>query len=260
MNAPTLPPTAGWSRPRWLGAVLLVFVAQLAFIWLLGARKPDVTRPAFPTPPTKLMGEASLPLAELNDPTLFALPHVRGFSGQAWAQIPRREFTSADWDEPFRWLPLAVSKLGDTFQQLLASSARPLIQIAEKTEPYIAPLEGVVPFALPGKSRLRIEGGLVTRALRGPLAVPSWPGNEVLAASEVRVIVDADGWVVSATVAPNNLSNKPDQAKADQEALELARTARFESIRPATGLMFGRMIFQWHTGTLQTAETSVTNP
>lgn len=263
MNIPTIRTEFRWSRPHWLGVVVLIFAAQLAFIFLFGARKPAGLRAAFPTPPTTLLGELgenTLPLAELNDPTIFALPHTRGFSGQAWAKTPHREFYSTDWDEPYRWLPLQTGRLGDMFQKLLADNAVPHIKVAEKTEPRIIPLENYAPFTLPAQSSLRLEGSLASRALRVPLELPLWPGNDVLAASEVRVIVDADGRVVSATLQAGFLPNKPDQSKADQEALELARSAQFVPIRPASGLMFGRMVFQWRTIAPRPTETPVTKP
>ena len=71
------------------------------------------------------------------------------------------------------------------------------------------------------------------------IEVPSLPYNDVIKPSRVQVLVDEQG-----NVASDVLLGSSDYDAADQKALELARTARFV---PSPGLMFGEMIFNWHT-------------
>ncbi len=77
-------------------------------------------------------------------------------------------------------------------------------------------------------------------------SVPSLPYNDVIPPSQVQVLVDAAGKVVSAVLLPpdNLLESAGHYDAADRRALELARAARFA---PAPRLTFGRLIFNWHT-------------
>src|SRR6476646_4810802 len=72
------------ARVRWLLFVLLVLGLQVAFILLLSDEKASLRRP---TPGPRLsFATAGNDILEFSDPTVFALPHRRGFSGQAWLQ------------------------------------------------------------------------------------------------------------------------------------------------------------------------------
>jgi len=241
-----------WPRHRWWGVVGLIYAAQLGVVFWLGARHPVTPRVPFPTPPISLVGERNSELAELIDPTLFALPNRNSFSGLAWAMTPRSEFVSADWTEPMRWLPVSQEKLGESFKQLLAEAAIEPPPIAEKGEPNIA-LPGTLPNlpAVPVQSLLQMEGGLAGRALLNPPVLSSWPSADILLPSVVQVMVDAGGYVVSAT-----LLSSSGLGEADQAALDLAKAARFEPLRdsgkerllqPLNNLSWGKMVFQWQT-------------
>ena len=81
----------------------------------------------------------------------------------------------------------------------------------------------------------------------------------MLTASAVRALVDAGGLVVSAT-----LLESCGLPAADQRALELARSARFEPLpggdkerlaHPLNGLSWVKMIFNWHTVAPPNTET-----
>jgi TonB family protein len=244
------PPTAGavnpepdrWPRHRWWLVVAFIFAAQVGFIFLLGERKPAAPREPNPTPPIALAPEIDRALLELTDPTLFVLPNRHGFSGLAWALTPRSEFQFPDWNEPFRWLALPAAKLGEDFNRLIAANVTAPVRVAEKIEPRIAPLETAPAPTLAAGTSLQLEGGLAARTLRTALDLPAQSWGEVLNATALWVIIDASGKVVSATLQSSSLS-----ADADQKAIELARDAQFEPIPPASGLTFGRMIFQWQT-------------
>jgi len=227
-------------RRSLIGLVAMIFAAQLALIWLLGAHHVPTTRKPDPTPPTTLAVEWKFPLAALDDPRLFAQPNARGFSGQAWAQTPRREFHSRDWDEPYRWRPLPVAQLGNTFSQLVLAAPPTRLALAEKTvsQPVMPP---ATPAWLPERSTFRLEGELAKREMISEMNLPAQPATDILAASVVRVAVDSSGRVVSATLDAGSLS-----AAADSKALELAQAARFKPVADSR-LTFGRMIFRWYT-------------
>jgi TonB family protein len=236
-----------WSRSRRWGVVTLIFAAQLGAVFCLGERHPVAPRAPLPTPPISL-GIAWHPeLAELIDPTLFALPNRHGFSGLAWAITPRREYVSADWTEPMIWLPLGQEKLGDSFRLLLATAAAPTLLVAEKNEPKITLLKTSP--NLPAQSSLQVNSGLAGRALLNPPALPSWPSADTLPPSVVQVLVDAGGYVVSATLLSSSGLNE-----ADHAAVDMVKTIRFEPLpgggkdrltRPLRDLTWGKMIFQW---------------
>lgn len=233
--APAQPESA--PRRRWLIWAAALFAAQAGFIFCLGAKHPIAARLPNSLPPIALADSYNAEMAALCDPTLFALPHRHGFSGAAWAFMPHSEFAAADWDEPLRTLPLPAEKLGASFRQLLVDTRTALLPVAEKIEPQTAALDlAAGPAWIPTNSTLRVEGALT---LLSPPELPSWPAAEVLAASEVRVLVDAAGRVVSAVLLKSSGLND-----ADQKALELARAAQ---IKPTDGLSLGTMIFQWHT-------------
>ena len=61
----------------------------------------------------------------------------------------------------------------------------------------------------------------------------------MIAPSKVQALVNTDGNVASAV-----LLESSSLADADQRALQLVRNLRFA---PASRLMFGEIIFTWHT-------------
>jgi hypothetical protein len=75
--------------------------------------------------------------------------------------------------------------------------------------------------------------------------------------SVVRALVNAAGEVVSVILLrPGGGAMDASQRDADQLALDLAKTLRFEpvprdgadpALNPAVGLSWGRIIFEWHT-------------
>ena len=71
------------------------------------------------------------------------------------------------------------------------------------------------------------------------LSPPSPAVNDVIPPSRVQLLVDKSGNVTSTV-----LLETSGYDAADQQALELARTLQFV---PADKLMFGEIIFNWHT-------------
>ena len=131
---PKLPGQDGWPRHRWGMLIALVFAAHVGLIFAFGDRRPIVPRPPGPAPEWRLaMG--SNELLALHDPTLFALPHPKGFAAAAWREVSQIGFP------PFRWTespttkgwPLAVEQLGDIFLRFVQTNA--LVQFEFETMP-----------------------------------------------------------------------------------------------------------------------------
>lgn len=263
-----LPSQERWPRHRWWLLVALVFGAHIGLIYALGDRRPIVPRPLEPAPELRLAVGSSELLA-LHDPTLFALPHPSGFSATAWRQKSQSEFPPFRWTEPPRWLALPVEQLGDTLRRFVQSNAFARVEFEALPAPQLASPEvrrEAVPVA---RSTLRVTGDLAQRRLLNPINLTNWPSADLLTNSVVRVLVDTAGNVVSHKLLRWDSGSKdPDQLKADQRALELARAARFSPLPPAESLATnplgrlsrGALIFEWHTVPLPATNGPPPNP
>ncbi|HNU99229.1 MAG: energy transducer TonB [Verrucomicrobia bacterium] len=236
-----------WDRARWWGSVAGVFLLQVIIILVLSPRPPLSATPAQRLARLRLITQ---PISQaqlesrmwLSDPAEIALVSARGFSGPVWLQLPRMESGLRHWTEPPRWLTQDVSRLAT-------------LPILPETEPVRFPLPAApaaTPFlgatsasssSAPPQSTVRVEGDLARRRRLDSPELPSWPYNDVLAATTVQLVVDRNGSVLAA-----NLLTRSGLPAADQRALELARAAQFEQANPASGassLTWGQMMFQW---------------
>ena len=256
MNATTSEPRR-WSRRRWWTLIALVFAAHVGLIFALGDRKPVTPRPPASAPMLRLAAESNELLA-FNDPTLFALPHRRGFAGAAWLQTPDVKFPPFRWAEPPRLLALPVEMLGGTFAQLMQTNWLAPFELEIKPMPElgvpVAPETGSMPAQ---RSTLRIAGGLKNRRLLNPPELPPQPWTDLLTNSVVQVLVNADGDVIS----PPTLLARCGLEKPDEFALGFARSARFEPLHGgATKLTVGTIIFQWYTVPMLETNAPAPNP
>ena len=111
------------------------------------------------------------------------------------------------------------------------------------------------PLALRSASELQILGGLAKRTLVRAVSVPALPHNEALRRTYVRIGVNSDGYVVSATVPDRLATGDTFQAAADRRALELLRGIRFEPAKRTRfdrpdqpgALEWGEALFHWRT-------------
>lgn len=231
-----------WPLSRWLLLILIVLAAHIALIFIFGTRKP-ITPVAVKNAPRLELAAGAGEWLMLNDPTLFALPNINGFSA-AWIRPPPLRFHQQEWTEAPRWLQLPVGELGAIFNQFMATNHFAAFQFELKPPPgFTVPLVPLAPkFA--ETSTLRIEGDLARRPLLAPMKLPSWPYADVIAPTKVQVLVNAAGEVVSAVLLPPADSGEIRNPDADRRALELARAARFA---PASDLTIGRLIFDWCT-------------
>jgi hypothetical protein len=253
-----------WPLRRWGAMIALIFGGQLGLIFWLGSTEPLRPRLTTAALDLQLAGQASAELQALNDPTLFILPHPQGFSGPVWLRIQTPVFRSFEWSAPDNQLVLPLDQLGAAFNPLVEKSDFTGLQLPAQAEPALT-LPDLPPLAgLAVRSVLELEGGLAQRRLLTPLELKSWSHPDILASSVVQVIVDAEGRPVS----PPTLLSISGSAEADQAALKLARTARFEPVgcnqadgapNPTAQLSWGKMIFRWHTVPMPPASTPAVN-
>ncbi len=243
-----------WTRGRWWGTVTLIFAAQLGLIFWLGDRRTISPKPAVPSPQIVFADNAHSEMIALDDPTLFALPNRRGFSGLAWLSLPGLPSQFFSWSESPEWLSVAAPQFRTVFERVAETNARGLPLIFDRPEPEPMVSGATAQPEISGRAVLRLEGGIAGRTLMTPITLQPQPAADLLTSSEVQVVVDPSGRVVSVPV----LLAKSGSADADREALRLAGNARFNSInvggpaKAAAGnapekLTWGRMIFEWRT-------------
>ena len=251
-------PVEGWSNQAIGIGVLIVFAAQLGVLFWLG-RAPLAVRAQPESAPLRLMPEIVLtpdsgPGAAFSDPTLFSRPNRRGFSGTAWRRFSGVEHQLIDWNETPRLLDNQPTALGAAFREALPGHLAVVSGIPAKglAKPAaVAP----PPLALRSASELQILGGLAKRTLVRAVSVPALPHNEALRRTYVRIGVNSDGYVVSATVPDRLAKGDAFQAAADRRALELLRGIRFEPAKRTRfdrpdqpgALEWGGALFHWRT-------------
>ena len=237
-------PQQSWSVTRWIVCVLLVFAIHVGLIFAFGNRKPIVPRSVANAPQIRLTTSGT-ELQSLDDPTLFALPHPRGFAATAWRQLPNVEFAPFRWTEPPQLLNLPVAELGSAFLHFARTNAVPKIEVETLTPVQTSqPISGDQPTNLKQHSTVTTGGGITKRRwLNEPALLRSWPASELLTNSVVRIVVDPDGQVFSTAILPPGSGSKA----ADQHALEIARSARFALMPRSANQMIGALIFEWHT-------------
>jgi hypothetical protein len=257
-----------WTPRRWIYAVTAVFGIQAGLLLYWGEREPQSpVRPPLKTS-VHLIADAWSSelldrLPDMRDPTLFALPGDSGFSGPAWLRVSPLDYHPEPWAEPFQGLELDDVALGGGFVRFASTNVIAPPRIADQPVPPLLRYEPHFPSEpLPQVSRLRLEGDLRGRSLLVPLRLRSWAASEILSNSVVRTAIDADGR----TIFPA-LMSECGLAEADQQALQLAATARFQPLpraaRDGTGigpLAWGRMVFEWHTVPMTGASPGNTPP
>ena len=251
-----LPPPVDkrWSPTRWLVIIALIFVTHVALILLSGQKKSPVPRVASNVPKVQL-ASATDELIALDDPTLFALARPKSFAAAGSLEITEVKPLSYRWTEPPRLLPLSGDGLGAALGQFLqtnftTSQTFNFKPVAKLSVPAI-PVEPL----LAQNSVYQLEGELAQRQLPSEISLTNWPYPNIIAPSEVQLLVDPAGNVASAVLlSPNGGFTAADQyPAADQHAVELARTLRFA---PAPHPTVGRVIFNWQTVPVMLPTTS----
>ncbi|MFM1770693.1 MAG: hypothetical protein RJA22_3222 [Verrucomicrobiota bacterium] len=256
MNAGATRVSGPWRAGHWAGVVLGVMALQAGLLIYFGQRAPAPApdRPRFATavhfvPEGAEVGRLA-GLGEALEPTLLALPARESFSGAAWMRGRELGEASASRAEEVWWLGLETRDFGGELAELAAANGVEPSTIAEKPAPPLLRYEPRFPSEpLPARSVLRVEGSLAGRRLVQAPVLPAWPHGEILSNTVVHVVVDAEGFPLTA----ETLSGCG-WVEADRQALRLAMGVRFAVVpqagRDETGrgpLAWGRLVFRWAT-------------
>jgi len=227
--------------------ILVAAVLQALLIFFLGDKSQVIPRSTGSTVAFTLVSDIppGSPIAELlgvGDPTLFALPDVRNFSGRAWQLSRPIVRPSFSWTEPERWLTQSVADLGNTLEEFTRKNRLRYRTFDEKLPPVVSRITAP-PVPLAARSTVRIDG-TGDRLVRVTPEIPSIPNADVLADTVIRVGIAPSGSTFSAVVLSGSGSGT-----ADQLALDTARSTRFE---PVAGhnpprLNWAVFTFRWHT-------------
>ena len=239
-----------WSARRWMTMVFLAFTGQILLLWAFGERPAREQPPAvFSTRIEMLAPDWSDfgldPWVLLSDPAVVPMSGPHGFSGEAWLHHRPVDHAFTHWTDRLEILPPDARQLGGPLMASLENNPVRPLRVAETGLPEPDADRLVVPSLRPPEQTwLERGGGLRQRPLLGTPELPSWPRQEILTQSVVRVVVWPDGSVLSATILqPCGLP------AADAHALAFAKAARFEPLplEPAPETAFGFLTFHWHT-------------
>lgn len=238
-------------RWRWFWGFTFLFLTHAAAVFWLGQRLQPPTVPEQPKPLIYLASddEAARRITELSavDPTLFAWPSEKGFSGDAWLKNKPSDMTLSNGAAQPNWLPVNTNELGGI---LIAHARTNRIS----TEPLLDGLRGGTPFELRiaaaplvSRSTLTVEGGIKERPFTMPIPLPSATNVDLLTNTVVEIAVNGDGVVESAMLAAECGSKA-----ADETAINAARQLAFAPLplkraaREAAVPQRGRVVFTWH--------------
>jgi hypothetical protein len=159
-----------------------------------------------------------------------------------------------NWDEAPRLLDNQPAALGAAFRAALPDHLAFVTDLPTKRPARSMAVEPPR-LAVRAASELELRGSLAKRPVVRSVSVPAMPHDEALRRTRVRIGVNTDGYVVSATVEDRLAKGDAFQAAADRRALELLRGIRFEPAkrtrfdRPARPgvLEWGEALFHWRT-------------
>ena len=238
-----------WSRHVWFWGFVFVFLSHAFAIFWLAERENFSPSWQQPTAFLYLSGDPGMDdlltqHAAVRDPTLFALPHVDGFSGKAWLNFQPAKLRLSNWTAPPEWLSLSVSDLGKSLDDYVATNRPAEDQLlASLRDPQTAEVR-LPDRPLLTNSTVRVQG-LPERGVAFSPPLPTVFTNDVLASTVVAIAVNEDGIVESAAVA------RESGAKGvDAHALHLARAFMFNPAPRSAGKAspaFGQLIFTWNT-------------
>jgi len=142
-------------------------------------------------------------------------------------------------------LQLDIASLGTAFNHFMATNAvhSPDFAFPLVPEPFTTETAALQPIVKP--STLRVEGEIAGRQLLTPFTLPPQTNSDLLGNTELQVVVNALGNVLSSVILRSS-----GNTDTDQFALNQAKHARFEALKPdrsRDSLAVGKMIFEWQT-------------
>ena len=227
-----------WRGAKWLVTIVMIFGLQVGlFIW--ASQKEIKTRSVYPAEPKVSFAARSNfhgGSFEMENPFLFAAASRHGFSGEAWLRPPEWPLPQVGRPAKPAYLALAEARKVNRDQNAdqsfaLVPALRTTAQLPQPEEPV---QKGI-------RSSELLLDGFNGRALAAPLVLPVQYHSDVLSSTVVEAMVGRDGLVISARIVENSGS-----ARADAEALALARKARFNPVNIGENVpVVGKLIFEW---------------
>lgn len=223
------PAVRAWSARRWVITVSLIFCLQTGLAWWLSDKRPLAFR-ANPRPlRTRLVLRHTDPALEalltLNDPTQFVLPRVDSYSGRAWLEGKPLAYRSPGWSNPPQWLQFKPDQLLADFARFAATNQPEIRVVTARSSSPPEPRVNLDPASLPTPgTRLQITGQLSANDLVKMPDLPTVEYAGLLAPTVVSILVDQQGRVFAASLAPDGTSTL---AAADKLGIELAQSLQF---------------------------------
>lgn len=230
-----------WSLWRWGFWIAAVFSAHIALFLGLGNHKPVVTRPvknAVTLQPVLGRSEA----LELQDPTIFAGPHPRGFAASTWLRWPQIPVPTFRRSDPLRLLALATDHLGTLPLSQGQTDGVAVREVEVAPAPITMILPPLPPEPAPTRSTVRLMSNRSECRLESPPdALPLQRAQDNLTNTIVQVTVDEAGRVFSPVLLPPGSGSK----EADQLALKTAAGVKFAPLGKTPRLTVATLIFEW---------------
>jgi TonB family protein len=218
-----------WSGHVWFWGFVFLFLGHaFAVFWFADRRNlsPSWQKPAafFYFGDDADTGKPMAEIAALRDPTLFALPHVHGFSGAAWLNFRPQVPALSNWFAPREWLSLPTDQLGTSLDEYVATNRPSEEQLLASLRATKVPEVRIPDEPIVTRSYVKVEDPRATRKLVRVPPLPAITHNDVLKRTVVAVSVNGDGRVESASLVRERESGSK---QADESAVELARTLEF---------------------------------
>jgi TonB family protein len=228
-----------WRRGKWMTVIGGVSLLQLGL--LLWASKRDLpSQKIYPAEPQVALAERmqskNYESLELENPFLFAAASQNGFSSEAWLRQPTWQLPEPRNRARPDFLQLADAREMSPTKE----NEREFSLIPTRRSAAVFPIQEIPSNAPTFASELSMEG-FRGRKLAVPIALPVQQHSDVLSSTVVEALIDRDGLVISVRILENSGS-----ARADGDALALARRARFKPSKSAENVPeMGKLIFEW---------------
>lgn len=247
-----------WSRGKWMFTILIATGIQFGLLFTLSNKSPIQPRVPKISPRITLLRDLSPELQALTDPTLLALGSPHGFAS-LWMESPVPAPLSDTWSEEPQWLQADPSRFGTAFRAFARLHLTSLHGLALKPPPQPRSDEPHAVFhPLRQTSTVRLSPELRNWRLDPRPDLPSIPAADVLKPSDVQVMLDSGGNVLTATLLESSGSRD-----ADQIAVQKALNSRFAPVEPRSRhdeLTLGRMVFNWDTVAPDQTNAPATSP
>jgi len=250
---------SSWSPGRWSLSVAIVFAAHVGLIYTFSAPPGEPRHPDSGSLRLALVLDPGanahwLHATGIQDPTVLALAHPRGFSGRAWDAAAKSSVAPLQWSDAPDYLPPAYESFGLAFSSAATPATAPDEFSSQRRRPPVRSEERREPAATIA-TRVILSPSLEQRGLRSLPSLPSIPSQASIPDTLVEIELDSSGAVFTARATQRAGLGNADRIRlqAANLALAHARSLRFDSA-PAprnpqrlrdVSLTSGTLRYQW---------------